>query len=216
MVLFGKVCPTCGRTLPETPEDKLERLVKRAGPDDCWFWTGHLTASGGYGQIDYYVGRTKKLVRAHRLAYELAKGPIPPDWEGRAVVRHLCAGRYPPGDVSYRRCCNPAHLELGTDLDNHRDMWAAGRQQSYKNQRRGESHPGAKLTEALVLEMRRRFKAGETGLALAAAYGVHQEVAWRAIHGLTWAHVAEAQPHPGRGRGRRRSENPTHTPSPGG
>jgi hypothetical protein len=201
MVLLGRACPTCGRTLPETPEDKLERLTRRANPDDCWLWTGHLTASGGYGQIDYYVGRTKHTVRAHRLAYERAYGPIP---EG-LLVRHRCASRYPPGDVSYRRCCNPAHLELGTDLDNHRDMWSAGRQQSYDHQARGEGHPGAKLTTARVLEMRRRFKAGETSVVLAEAYGVGQAVAWKAIHGLTWAHVPEAQPHPGRGRGRRRA-----------
>jgi hypothetical protein len=74
----------------------------------CWEWSGFRNlARGGYGYVE---GR-----RAHRVAWELANGPIP---EGLHVC-HRCDN--PP-------CCNPSHLWLGTDLDNARDKIAKRRQ----------------------------------------------------------------------------------------
>ncbi len=65
----------------------------------CMEWTGHLTNSG-YGTIKE-GGRGTRTLKAHRLAYEQAYGPIP---DG-LVLDHLCRNR---------KCCNPDHLEAVT------------------------------------------------------------------------------------------------------
>lgn len=79
-------------------------IDQSGGSDSCWTWTagGHVN---GYGELR--AGR--RLVRAHRLAWEIANGPIP----DRMHVLHSCDN--PP-------CCNPLHLSVGTNTDNHRDM----------------------------------------------------------------------------------------------
>lgn len=65
----------------------------------------------GYGAMRGGDGRT---VLAHRLAWELANGPVPEDM----CVCHRCDN--PP-------CCNLDHLFLGTHADNMRDRDAKGR-----------------------------------------------------------------------------------------
>jgi hypothetical protein len=66
---------------------------------ECWIWIKGTTAKG-YGYL--HIGRPK--VTAHRLAYELYIGSIPPG----ATVAHRCRTR---------RCVNPAHLALGARGD---------------------------------------------------------------------------------------------------
>lgn len=94
-----------GRPLAERFWEKVDRR----GPDECWMWTASRRALG-YGQIRI-GGKSRK---AHRVAYELANGPIP---AGMAVL-HGCDN--PP-------CVNPAHLRAGTMTDNVRDMVTRGR-----------------------------------------------------------------------------------------
>jgi hypothetical protein len=69
----------------------------------CFIWTGYVN-SWGYGQFNV-KGR---IWKAHRAAYEDAKGPIP---EGLLVL-HRCDNP---------ACVNPDHLRLGTDVDNARE-----------------------------------------------------------------------------------------------
>ena len=68
----------------------------------CWEWTAYRNRYG-YGQfcID---GR---MMKAHRVAYELYRGNIP---EG-LQIDHLCRVRH---------CVNPDHLEPVTAQENHR------------------------------------------------------------------------------------------------
>ena len=89
--------------------EKFLRKVNKRGPDDCWEWLGFRGPSGhgrvGLNGVNYY---------AHRIAYELEYGPIPPG----LAVRHKC---------DFAPCCNPAHLELGTRADNNRDRTISDR-----------------------------------------------------------------------------------------
>lgn len=133
---------------------------------DCWIWTGNHT-SRGYGLLP--IGR--KVVRAHRVSWELHFGPIP---KGLHVL-HRC-------DV--RACVNPAHLWLGTHMANMDDRNTKHRQAT------GERHGFAKLTESSVRDMRAAHVAGGvTVAALARRFDVSYGTAHHVITGRTWRHV---------------------------
>jgi len=145
--------------------------IKKAGPDDCWIWTG-AQAAGGYG----HTHRDNEHVYAHRAAFECANGVG--SASGR-VVRHRCDN--PP-------CCNPGHLLGGTHADNANDCVERGR----KNSAKGEAIWTALLTEADVLHMRDMARAGQTVAAIQALYPVSAVSVSLALRGITWGHL----PHP--------------------
>lgn len=77
--------------------------------EGCWSWRGSVQ-SEGYGKFRL----NGRQVYAHRLSYELHKGPIP---DG-LTIDHLCR---------VRRCVNPDHLEAVTHLENVRRGAVANR-----------------------------------------------------------------------------------------
>ena len=99
------------------------KVVLGVATEDCWGWVGAPTPKG-YGTL----GHGGKMLKAHRLSWELHNGSIP---DGLCVL-HSCDN--PP-------CCNPRHLFLGTKEDNVADMVSKGRQA------KGSRASGSKLTE---------------------------------------------------------------------
>jgi hypothetical protein len=97
----------------ETLEQRLLRWMRFNRQTGCWEWSGSV-GSHGYGQVSFQRQRYTAPVAAW-LAW---RGKIP---KGMQVL-HKC-------DV--RRCFNPAHLWLGTQLDNMRDMDSKGRRKGH-------------------------------------------------------------------------------------
>lgn len=95
-------------------------------------------------------------------------------------------------------CINPAHLFLGTALDNVRDAISKGRMHptggqaggDYTHMARGEASGLSKLTEAKVREIRRlRAEEGLTQVELAARFGMSRTPIADILAGRTWRHV---------------------------
>jgi hypothetical protein len=141
-------------TLPERFWSKVNKDSGRYwNGTPCWEWTACIV--GRYG--GFCVER--KILRAHRVAYELCVAPIP---EGLKALHH-CDNPI---------CVNPAHLFLGTTSDNALDAVQKGRQIPPKKRGMGIRNGRGKLTDEQVAEIRRRYRPRHNGKALAAEYGV--------------------------------------------
>jgi len=146
---------------PTVTKESFWNRVNRGAEHECWNWAGPTSASarGGlsYGRIDAFgvVG-----VYVHRVAYWLTN---PGDIELRRgaglLVRHKCDNTI---------CCNPNHLELGTDQDNVDDKVARGRQTRFTS----TGSPNAKLTAEDVIAIRAHRRNGVARGALALLYDV--------------------------------------------
>ena len=98
-----------------TPADvRFWRMVQKT--DGCWLWTASVTDMG-YGRFNPTTSSKGRKVGAHRYAYELLVGPIPPG----LMLDHIChdpatcaGGRTCP----HRRCVNPSHLVPVTCREN--------------------------------------------------------------------------------------------------
>jgi hypothetical protein len=190
-----RTCPMCGGALrADQPKYCGRRCAGRSAPrrepaplaerfwpkvqktDGCWLWMGALSSTG-YGSI--YAGGAR--VSAHCVAYELVNGPIPTGM----FVLHRCDNR---------RCCNPAHLFLGTAADNAADMVAKGRHSHGARHAavipRGTRQHLAKLDEAKVRAIREaRASEGASYAALARRFGVSPTAISRVVQGTGWTHV---------------------------
>lgn len=86
-----------------TVADRFWAKVSRSDAG-CWVWTAAKN-SAGYGVFS--IGG--RLYLAHRVAYELAVGPIPEGLVIDHVRKRGCTSTL---------CVNPAHLEAVTDAEN--------------------------------------------------------------------------------------------------
>jgi hypothetical protein len=119
--------------------------------------------STGYGII--VVDGAKVL--AHRYSWELHNGKI----SDGMFVCHRCDNRL---------CVNPAHLFLGTHLDNMADMRQKGRS------RRGALSHNCVLSESDVIAIRADSRPQRT---IAAAYGIGQTTVSHIKRKSTWRNV---------------------------
>lgn len=149
-------------------DDPVE-FWKRTARSECIEWQGPLK-DDRYGAVSW-EGRA---TTAHRVAYALAKGPIPTGLQ----VRHTCDNR---------KCCNPDHLILGTIRENMADK--RERPKKWPWGAKGEASGKAKLTNEQVLEIRRRYTAGETAKALSVAFGMSHSATQNITSRKTWTHL---------------------------
>lgn len=117
----------------------VERIMARVviDPCGCWLWQGSTV--DGYGTINV----SGRIVRVHRLMYELTVGPIPEGHELDHVRERGCR---------HRHCCNPAHLEPVT----HRDNVLRGDGIAARNARKTHCKRGHEFTEANTYRRRDR------------------------------------------------------------
>jgi hypothetical protein len=170
-------CTRDTRTLRE----RFEENVMPEPNTGCWLWLGQSTT--GYGALKW----CGKMLRSHRLSWELHRGPIP----AGLFVCHHCDN--PP-------CCNPAHLFLGTAADNNRDRDTKGRvsrlagdtnpsRRHPERLSRGTSRYNALLTEAAVVDIRARRARGEKLADIAQVYGIGLSHVVRIAKRRLWRHV---------------------------
>jgi hypothetical protein len=146
-----------------TLEKRFWAKVRRAGPSECWLWTATIS-KWGYGGIK--IG--KAVFMAHRVSFAMANQQEP----GDMLVCHSC---------DTPACVNPAHLWLGSDRDNHRDMMAKGRWRG--NGVKGERHMWTKLTAEQVLYIK---TSPELGYRIAEKFGVAKSTVSAIRKGHNW------------------------------
>lgn len=116
LIWEGTKCKPCywkirKETYRKSWEDRfLASFEKGAG---CWLWKRSLRTHG-YG----CMLKDGKLRSAHKLSYELFKGPVPRS----KFILHTC-------DIP--RCVNPKHLYAGTQSQNLKDAYSRKRKSRY-------------------------------------------------------------------------------------
>lgn len=146
----------------------------------CWLWNG-LTNTDGYGRVKI-KGKTEL---AHRHAWFLKNGPIPPG----LCALHKC-------DVP--ACVNPEHIFLGTNKDNNQDCVKKGRNsrgEKHGDFTRGENHPNVKLTAQDVTKIRFSYKLDlANSYKLGRLYNVGRTCINKIVNRESWKHLKEELP----------------------
>jgi len=156
---LGRLAP---RTLREYEAAFWARVAIR-NASDCWPWSGPTHAKG-YGEIARCAVMPER--KAHRVAYTLAVGAIPPG----LVLMHSCDNP---------RCCNPSHLTPGTNLQNTQDSVRKGRRAPV---------PTTKLTVEQVREIR-AIGDTQTRKEIGVRYGISGRNVLSILRRESWAHI---------------------------
>lgn len=147
-------------------EQRFWALVDKSDSSGCWVWQGVLKGNG-YGGFSITQQGQKKGWFSHRYAWTIVNGEIP---DGLLVCHHC----------DNRRCCNPAHLFLGTASDNMQDMIQKGRKVNGR----------AKLNEQDVVQIRTAYANGNhTMRGLARMYQVDKRTIQKIIHRQAWKNI---------------------------
>lgn len=156
------------RSRPEV--ERFWEKVDKRGPDECWQWKAGKTIFG-YGVFHAEISNTDL---AHRFSYALHYGTMP---DG-VFVCHRCDNP---------ACVNPAHLFLGTPLENSQDMVKKNRH--WVPTRKGDANGRAKLTEDDVREIRRLRSNGVREIDVAQQFRVSVDTVSSIFGRRTWSHI---------------------------
>jgi len=136
----------------------------------CWFWQLGTTEDG-YGRCSF-LGN---IYSTHRLIkYFYGECSITELRDRNIVFMHTC-------DLPH--CVNPAHIKLGTQLDNIADRESKGRG------RKGNAVWSARLNPQKVREIRKRAKAGEKYESLAKEFDTSLPNLKAVVYRQKWKHV---------------------------
>lgn len=152
--------------------------VARLDVSDCWPWM--RARSGGRDGKTYgiftrsraSIGR--RCIYAHRMAWCLANEVAPADLPREVVIRHSCDNPI---------CCNPQHLEQGSQADNVEDMVTRGRGL------KGEQISTSVLTIEDVREIKRMLHEGLAQQVIANKFGVSRPTISLIKSGRNWGWV---------------------------
>lgn len=166
--------------------DRFNAGIRRGSQNECWEWQGAATPKG-YGVM--CSGLSRRNVYTHRFAYAKAFG-LPA--EGLFVC-HRCDNP---------RCCNPAHLFIGTALDNAQDMVSKGRWRGNKLQPDQRIREQRKRHRAEVLQQAGAENGWASASEIARELGLTPQAvsknardgkySWRLIAGQKRISIAEA------------------------
>ena len=131
----------------------------------CWLWTGAII-KGGYGQLR--INRGANPVYVHHL---MATRHLNYKKKVGLWVLHRC-------DV--KRCFNPAHLYIGTIIDNTRDALQRGQI------KRGYQSPFSKLSPEEVGKIRRSYSKGASQYVIAKKFDISQTTVSRCVNKVTY------------------------------
>lgn len=166
----GKFCSRqCGYAAKQIPLT-VRFWSKVQKTNTCWIWTGAHNHQG-YGRITVDGARKP----AHQISWEMKNGPIPVGHE----ICHHCDNP---------SCVRPDHLFLGTRKDNVQDMIKKGRRSTLAHGT-GERHGMSKLTCVQVVDIRKRYAAGESPKLLAIEFGIDRTHIYRITKRKIWKSV---------------------------
>lgn len=141
------------------------RIQKTSG---CWLWIGAKSGVPRYGVFQY----GGKRHRAHVFALALDNRPVP---KGMSALHHC----------DNPMCVRPSHLYVGTQRMNNLDAWERTRTDY------GVKHHSAKLTPAIVREMRTMHRRGVSFAQIARTFNVSAPTASFAAQSKSWKSVKE-------------------------
>jgi hypothetical protein len=139
----------------ETAKIRFWKHVQKT--DSCWLWMGYRNPKG-YGQIQVGSLDKPRAMLAHRLSWEMHRGPL----DKNVPLMHRC---------DTPACVNPDHLLQGSRAENNADMTQKGRRWS-------------KLTLDEALAIRTEYaQGGITMAALGRRYGIGTSQVHRIVSG---------------------------------
>jgi len=163
---------SCLDRLPE----RFASFVSPCPVTGCWWWTGRL-GPDGYGRLSWGDDPSRMSVGAHRYAFFGGDTTAAKSGHSGAVVMHSC---------DQRTCVNPAHLRLGTTVENNADRHRK------KRDAMGEAHGSAKLTTLTAETLLVAYATGVfSARELARWWGVTDGAVRMLVKGKTWRHLGQ-------------------------